>query len=177
MTPDRPRSAEYDPYYGLYIDQAPAGDILAVLESELATTRQLLANVSGAAATTPYAAGKWSLRQLVGHLIDTEWTFTYRGLCMARTDPAERPGFDQDLWARVSNAGDRPLDELLDDFACARRASLSVYRSFTAREWLRRGVANGCTFSVRAMPYILAGHEVHHRKVIVERYLTPAEDH
>lgn len=123
-----------------------------------------------------YAAGTWSLREVVGHLIDTEWTLAYRGLCFARTDPAELPGFDQDLWARASNAGDLPMVELLDAFGCARRSSLAIFRGFDEAAWLRRGVANGCEFSVRAMPYILAGHEIHHRKMIRERYLNdPSE--
>lgn len=171
MTPERPEPTEYDSYYGLYIDQAPAGDILEILTTELEATRRLLASLTEPQEVFRYAPDKWSLREVIGHLIDTEWTFAYRGLCMARTDPAERPGFDQELWARASNAHHRPLDDLLSDLASARRASLSVYRSFTNTEWLRRGVANGCEFTVRAMPFILAGHEIHHRKVIVDRYL------
>lgn len=92
MTPQRPQRGEYDSYYGLYIDQAPDGDILEILATELEVTQQALGSVSAAAELSRYAPGKWNLRELVGHLIDTEWTFAYRGLCFARTDPAELPG-------------------------------------------------------------------------------------
>lgn len=169
--PDRPNPHEYAPYYGLYIDQAPEGDILEILERELAATRQMLGDLPETQQRWRYAEDKWSLREIVGHLIDTEWTFAYRGLCFARTDPAELPGFDQELWARVDDADERALTELLDTFACARRSSLAIFRAFDDTTWQRRGIANGCEFSVRAMPYILAGHEIHHRKVIEQRYL------
>ena len=169
--PCRPDSSEYAPYYGLYIDQAPDGDILRILEEGVGTTRALLGSLSEEQERFRYAPEKWSVREIVGHLIDTEWTFTYRGLCFARTDPAELPGFDQDLWARSSNAEETPLAQLLDIFLAARQSSLAIYRSFDSERWNRSGVANACRFSVRAMPFILAGHEIHHRKVLEERYL------
>ena len=175
MSLRRPDPSEHDPYYGLYIDQAPDGDILARMEEGLARTLEVLGDLSAEHASFRYADGKWSICEIVGHLIDTEWTFTYRGLCFARQDPAQLPGFDQDLWARESNAHDRPLAELLADFANARRSSVSIYRSFDDARWTRQGVANGLSFSVRSMPYILAGHEIHHRKVIEERYLVESE--
>jgi len=171
MAPQRPATDEYAPYYGLYIDQAPDGDILEILAQELETTRQTLGGLSPAQEQWRYAEDKWSLREIVGHLIDTEWTFAYRGLCFARTDPAELPGFDQDLWARASNADQRSIAELLATFASARHSSLAIFNGFDAADWQRRGTANGLEFSVRAMPYILAGHEIHHRKVIAQLYL------
>ncbi len=175
MIPRRPKTDEYDAYYGLYIDQAPEGDILEIMAAELAATRSLLGSLSEEQETYRYAEGKWSPREIVGHLIDCEWTFAYRGLCFARQDPAELPGFDQDLWARSSNAGEESLPTLLETFAAARQSSLAIFRAFDEETWIRRGVANGCTFSVRSMPFILAGHEIHHRKVLEERYLARAE--
>jgi len=172
----RPQPDEYDAYYGLYIDQAPPGEILEILAGELETTQQTLSSLSEDEERFRYAMGKWSLREIMGHLIDTEWTFAYRGLCFARTDPAELPGFDQDLWAGASQAGDQPLAVLLEAFSCARRSSLAIFRGFDAAAWKRRGVANGCEFTVRSMPYILAGHEIHHREVIGERYLKNRRD-
>ncbi|MEM7349622.1 MAG: DinB family protein [Acidobacteriota bacterium] len=174
MSLGRPLSSEYDAYYGLYIDQAPDGDILEILAAELTRTQQALVGLSAAAERFGYADDKWTVREVVGHLIDTEWTFAYRGLCFARADPAELPGFDQDAWARTSNAGRTPLPELLEAMACARRSSLAIFHGFDAATWLRRGIANGCEFTVRAMPYILAGHEIHHRRVLTERYLPQA---
>ncbi len=171
MTLRRPDPREHDPYYGLYVDQAPDGDILQILDQELAATATMLGGLSEEQSQFRYAEDKWTIRELVGHLIDTEWTFAYRGLCFARTDPAELPGFDQDLWARASNAGDQPLVDLLATFASVRQSSLAIFRGFEPEVWARTGVANGCSFSVRTMPYILAGHEIHHRKVLAERYL------
>jgi len=171
MTLQRPDPTQHVEYYGLYINQAPEGDILQVLADAVETTVELLAAVSPEKETFCYAPGKWNLRQIVGHLIDTEWTFAYRGLCFARADPAALPGFDQELWARSSPAGDRELSSLLDEFAAVRSASLAAFRGFRDVEWARTGIANDCEFSARSMPYILAGHEVHHRKLIIERYL------
>lgn len=171
MTLERPAKDEYDSYYGLYIDQAPDGEVLDGMSREAERTRELLADVSGAAETYRYAEGKWSLREVVGHLIDTEWTFAYRGLCFAREDPAHLPGFDQDHWARISNAEEIPLPRLLETFVRARQSSVAIFRTFDDRTWLRRGIANGLEFSVRAMPYILWGHELHHRKVLERLYL------
>ncbi|MEO1088568.1 MAG: DinB family protein, partial [Acidobacteriota bacterium] len=97
------------------------------------------------------------------------------GLCFARTDPAPLPGFDQDLWAQASNAGEQPMAELLDTFSCARRSTIALYRRLDDSAWARRGIASNCEFTVRAMPYILAGHEIHHRRVLEARYLaTPS---
>ena len=171
MTPLRPDTSEHHEYYSQYIRQAPEGDILAIMEDEVAKTVNLLASVSEEQETYRYADNKWSLREVVGHLIDTEWTFSYRGLCFARTDPAELPGFDQELWARTSTAGNQTMRDLLALFETTRRSSLAIFRSFNEEEWLRRGIASDCPFTVRCMPFILAGHEIHHRKVIEERYL------
>ena len=171
MAPQRPETNEYASYYGLYIDQAPDGDIFTILQDELVATQSLLGDLRPDQEIFRYADGKWSLREIVGHLIDTEWTFSYRGLCFARTDPARLPGFDQDLWAGASNAADQPMHQLLETFAAARRSSLAIFRSLGEEAWMRRGIASDCEFTVRAMPYILAGHEIHHRKVIADRYL------
>ncbi|MEM1182589.1 MAG: DinB family protein [Acidobacteriota bacterium] len=169
----RPNADEYHEYYGLYVDQAPDGDIFEALASGLEETRTLLGDLTPAQETFRYAPGKWSPRDIVGHLIDTEWTFAYRGLCFARADPAALPGFDQELWGRTSNAGEQPLSRLLDTFACARQSTLAIYASLDDTAWMRRGIASECEFTVRAMPFILAGHEVHHRKVLEARYLSP----
>lgn len=171
QAPERPQLDEYDPYYSLYVDQAPDGDIFEALAEGLETTTRLLGSLSKDQETFRYAEGKWSLRELVGHLIDTEWTFAYRGLWFARSDPARLPSFDQDLWVLTSSSNEQPMAQLLDTLTRARRSSLAIFHGFDDAAWQRRGIAGDCEFSVRAMPYILAGHEVHHRKVISERYL------
>lgn len=175
MSLERPDPSEHAPYYRLYIDQAPEGDILSLLQEGLDQTLSTLGGLSPDQETYRYAPDKWSIREIVGHLIDTEWTFAYRGLCFARTDPASLPGFDQDLWARASIADRQPLADLLATFAQARQSSLAIFRSFDDAAWLRRGVASEVSFTVRTMPYILAGHEIHHLAVIADRYLGSAE--
>ncbi|MEM9556196.1 MAG: DinB family protein [Acidobacteriota bacterium] len=171
MSLRRPTPDEHDPYYGLYIDQAPASNILGSMGTEVERTVALLNDVPEDRTTFRYAPGKWSLREVVGHLIDAEWTFTYRGLCFAREDPTPRPGFDQDQWVRSADAHAVPMADLLASLRAARHASLALFRTFGDAEWARSGLANQVSFTVRCMPYILVGHEIHHRRVISERYL------
>ena len=171
MTLQRPATDEHDSYYSRYIDLAPGGEIFGVLSAEVQKTRHLLTPLAEEDEVYRYAPGKWSLREIVGHLIDTESVFAYRALAFARQDPAELPDFDQDLWAATSNAHDRPLAELLDAFALVRENSLALYRGFDEAIWLRTGIASSRSFTVRSIPYIVAGHEIHHRNVIEERYL------
>ena len=123
--------------------------------------------------TYRYQDDRWSIREVIGHLVDTERLFSYRALSMARADPAELPGIDQDQWAVASNANERTLASLLEDFASVRASSVALFESFTGDIWDRRGKASGCEFTVRAFPYILAGHEIHHRRVLEELYLAP----
>jgi uncharacterized damage-inducible protein DinB len=168
----RPEATEHDAYFGRYIDKVPEGDILEILEGELQQTLGLLASVPAARETYRYAEGKWSIREVIGHLIDSERLFQYRALCFARRDPAHLPTFDEDEYARQSNAHGRPLAELAEELESVRRASLTLFRSFDEEATRRTGKASVYEFSVRSFPYIIAGHEVHHRGVIEDRYLT-----
>jgi len=175
MTLRRPDPSEHAEYYGLYVSQAPEGEILDVLSEEAQETRKLLDKVTPGGEQYRYGPDKWSIREIVGHLIDTEWVFTFRGLSFSRKDPSPLPGFDQDLWVRTAAAHDRPLSALLDEFSAIRTASIALFRGYSDEEWARTGAANDCPFTVRSMPFILAGHELHHRKVLVERYLNQPE--
>lgn len=168
---ERPQSSEYDEYYGRYIDQVPQGDVRRLLETEIESTLELLGRVPAERETYRYAEGKWSLRDVVGHMIDTERVFAFRGLWIARGAPEALPGMEQDDWAELSNAHRRPLAELADDLAAARRGHVAMFDSFDDAAATRTGVASGCRFSLRAIAYILVGHEIHHRKVLRERYL------
>ncbi len=172
----RPDPTEYGEYYGLYIDQVPEGDVIEILEQGVARTFDLLGGIPEAWETYRYQPDKWSLREVMGHVVDVERLFSYRALSIARGDPADLPSMDQDQWAAASNAGDRPLALLLIDFSCARMSSRSMFRSFADDAWDRRGVASGFEFSVRSFPYILAGHEIHHRRVLEELYLKPLRE-
>lgn len=170
----RPEPTEYEPYYGLYIDQVPEGNVVELLESELEAMLGLLRAIPADREPFRYAEGKWSIREVVGHLIDTERTFGHRALVFARRDPARLPGIDQDEWANASNAYGRPLGELLDEFEHVRRGHVAMFGGFDESAGSRSGIASGCSFTVRSLAYILVGHEIHHRKVLRERYLAAA---
>lgn len=168
---DRPEPSEYAPYYGLYVDQAPEGDILDLMESELAATLACLESVPQELEGHRYAPDKWTLREVVGHIVDVERTFGYRALWFARRDPSPQPSMDQDLWAGNSNASERSLESLGAEFALIRRGHIAMFRGLEPTALLRRGEASDCEFSVRSILFILVGHEIHHRRVILERYL------
>ncbi|MEM9555343.1 MAG: DinB family protein [Acidobacteriota bacterium] len=172
----RPTPDEYAPFYATYVDAVPSGrsedgDILERLAAQGERTTALLRGLSPEHETFRYAADKWSLRELVGHMTDTEWVFVSRALAFARRDPAPRPGMDQDLWAQASNANQQPMAELVAAQSALRTATVALFRTFDDDTWNRSGIASGSECSARAIPYIIAGHELHHLRVIEERYL------
>ncbi len=167
----RPDSSEYDPYYGLYIGKVPEGDVITLMEAELEALIALLGGLPAERETYRYEPGKWSIREIVGHLIDSERLFAYRALSFARGDAGPLPGMDQEDWARASNAHDRPLSDLLGEFSHVRRGNAAMFGGFDDEVGLRSGIASGCSFTVRALAYIIVGHEIHHRGVLEERYL------
>ncbi len=168
---DRPQPDEYFEYYGRYIDKVPDGDICSVLADELQATLELLGRVAPDREDYAYAPGKWSIREVIGHVTDAERVFAYRALSFARRDPAPLPSMEENDWADISNAGQRSLAELADEFAAVRRSSIALFKGFDGEMSQLRGTASGCEFSVRSIAYILAGHEMHHRGVLAERYL------
>jgi uncharacterized damage-inducible protein DinB len=167
----RPDQSEYDPFYATYIDKVPAQPILEVLAVAPLALEELLASVKPQGERFAYADGKWSLREVVGHVIDTERLLGYRALHFARSDPAELPGMDQEIWANSSNASERPLADLLDEFRNLREANTSLFASFDKETLDRRGLASGVEFTVRALIHVIAGHEIHHRGVLKSLYL------
>jgi hypothetical protein len=168
---ERPQDEEYNSYYKLYTSQVPEGCIFEILSAELEKALELFKPLDDSAAEYRYAPKKWSLKEVLGHVIDTERVFGYRALCMARADPAPLPGMDQDLYGQNSNAHLRPLRDLLTEFDLVRRSNIALFRSFEEATTVRRGIASGFEFSVRCFAWIIAGHEIHHRKVITKRYL------
>ncbi len=167
----RPDPTEYHEYYGTYVHKVPDGEILEILDQGVSQTLGLLRDLPTEWETFSYEPGKWTLRDVLGHMADAERVFSYRALSFARLDPGELPSMDQDQWVADSNAGSRPLPSLLAEFECVRRSSIALFEGFDEDVWSRRGTASGCEFSVRSFPYIVAGHEIHHRRVIEERYL------
>lgn len=167
----RPGPSEHAEYYGRYIEQVPDGDIFETLRDQLPETLTLLDGLPEERETYRYADGKWSLREVVGHLVDAERMFVYRALAMARSDGADLAGMDQDEWARRSNAAARPLADLTKEWIAVRRATVHLFASFADEIADHSGRASGYTFTVRTFPWIVAGHELWHRKLIAERYI------
>jgi uncharacterized damage-inducible protein DinB len=166
----RPAPGEYAPYYERYVSLV-AGDVSEALERQGAETASLIGGLSEEQGDARYEAGKWSAKELVVHLIDCERIFAYRLLRVARGDRTPIEGFDQDPYVANSNAGARTLQSLAEEFAHVRAATLSLVRSLDAAAWSRRGVANENEVSARALAHIIAGHELHHVRILRERYL------
>ena len=167
----RPSPGEHEAYYSTYIDQVPEGDVLETLSTQVEVTLDLLASVPPEMEEHRYAPGKWSVREVVGHVIDAERTFVHRALTFARSDAGPLPGMDQDEYAAASNAAVRPLAELASELSAVRLSSLALFRGLPDDAWTRSGTASGFSFTVRCFPFIVAGHEVHHRKGLMEDYL------
>ncbi len=170
VTIARPASTEYAPFYGGYVNEVPEGDLLAHLERQGRETAALLRRITEAKSQHRYAPGKWTIREVVGHMIDAERVFAYRALSFARGEGAALPSFDENEWAATSNAGGRTLKELVDEFAVVRAATLALFHGFSDKEFARSGVASNNHITVRAIAYIVAGHEHHHVNILRERY-------
>ena len=166
----RPSSSEHAPYYSRYIDLVPDGDILQILDAQAETTLRHLAAVTEEKATFRYAPGKWSLKEVVGHVIDTERVFAFRAFAFSRSDKNQFPGMEQEEYAQGANYEQRSLGDILDEFHEVRKSNLRLFRSFSEGMLMRRGIASGNEFTVRCLPYIIAGHELHHVKILREGY-------
>jgi uncharacterized damage-inducible protein DinB len=168
----KPTDSEYPPYAHIYIDLLPDdGLILQHLAENLEATRNLVASLPEARLLHRYAPGKWTIKEILTHLIDDERIYVYRALRFARNDSAELSGFDQDHYALHSGANQRTIDDLLDEFSLVRRSTIAFFNSLDAASLLRSGIADGKRASVRALAYHIAGHEIRHLNVIRERYL------
>ncbi len=171
VTVSRPAASEFAPYYGTYVNAMPDGDIVQALAAQGEETFDLLSGLSEEHGTFRYAPEKWSIRDLVQHLCDSERIFAYRALRFARGDRTPLPGFDQEPYAATAQADRRPLAELAAEFRDIRRTTLALVRSFDAEMLGRSGTASGTLMSVRALVWVIAGHERHHLRVLRERYL------
>lgn len=167
----RPTSGEYAESYDRYISLVPEGDIVATLERQLDSTIALLRGIDESQANKRYAPDKWSIKELVGHLIDSERIFAYRALRFARNDQTPISGFEQDDYVRSGGFDDRALADLANEFEHVREANIILFGSLEPEAWSRRGPANDVEISVRALAYIIAGHEAHHIEVLKSRYL------
>lgn len=167
----RPEPSEYFEYYRGYIDLVPEGDILSILRAQAKETTAFLERVPEEEVARRYAPGKWSLGEVVAHVVDLEWVFLARALHFARKVEDALPGVEQDDMIVASNAAARPLSPLLAEWRHLREAGVLFFEGLGDDAWGRTGVASGRSFTVRTFPYLIAGHELHHLNVIREKYL------
>ena len=167
---ERPGPGEYAPFYAGYIARAPAGDILDTLDRQRSRLGELAAGLNAEREQFRYAPGKWSVREVFGHLNDAERVFGYRAFCIGRGDTNPLPGFDENEYVAASGYDSSPLRELADEFALLRGANLATLRRLPDDHWRRQGIANGLPVSVRALAFILAGHVDHHLAGLREHY-------
>jgi uncharacterized damage-inducible protein DinB len=170
----RPAQDEYAPYYGGYVALVPAGDIVAILATQLDDTLALLRELSDDQALHRYEPGKWSIKEVIGHVIDAERIFGCRALRFARGDTAPLPGFAENAYVPAGAFDGRPLASLLAELAAVRRATVALLAGLPADAWARGGTASNSRVSVRGLAWIIAGHELHHRDILAARYLAPA---
>jgi uncharacterized damage-inducible protein DinB len=167
-----PASDESAPYYLRYIARVPAGDIVETLRSQGDEIRRLISGISEEKSLSRYAPGKWSVRQVVNHVSDTERVFLSRALWFARGFDSPLPGFEQDVSAAHAGADGVPWADHVEELRAVRLATVAFFRNLPEEAWMRRGVASGNPFSVRALAWITAGHASHHAAILRERYLS-----
>ena len=166
----RPQPTDYAAYYEKYVSLVPGTDILGVLEAQRMLMTQLLAARSEREGNFRYAADKWTVKELVGHIADSERIFAYRALRISRADKTAIEGFEQDDYVRNGPFGNVRWADLVDEFAAVRHATVPMFAALPEEAWSRRGTASGNPVSVRALAFIIAGHELHHRNILREKY-------
>ena len=166
----RPQAGEYAPYYERYISLIQENDILATLDRQRREMVLLLSGVSEEQGDFRYAPEKWSAKEVLGHVCDTERIFAYRALRISRGDATPMEGFEQDDYVKHGPFARHVIAEVIEDYIAVRRATISLLRSLEEAAWSRRGVANKNEVTVRAIAYTIAGHEVHHRGILEEKY-------
>lgn len=168
----RPHPDEYDPYYRLYVDRVGEGPILKALEEQRHEILGLLGSLDPETADYRYAPDKWSVKEVVGHVVDAERIFATRALCVARGETQALPGFEQDAYVVQGDFEHRSLISMVREFEAVRLATEALFANLSEEQWTRCGVANEARVSVRAVAYIVVGHASHHAAVIRERYLS-----
>jgi DinB family protein len=167
----KPDSTEYPPYFEKYISLVPDGEITVTLAKQIEGGLNLIRGLSESQGELRYAPGKWSVREVIGHLIDTERIFAYRAMRFARNDATPLPGFDENAFVANGGFGARSLADLADEFEYTRKSNVYLLKNLDADASLRRGLSNNNEISVRAIAYIIAGHELHHSEILRTRYL------
>ena len=167
----RPEPTEYAAAYAGYVDLITDQEIISVLERQIDELRSLADEINEDLGSFTYAPGKWTIKQLVGHLADGERIFAYRALRIARRDATPLPGFDQDPYIAAGRFDERPLAEIFQELIAVRRSNLFLFASLHDDDWSAVGTAADNPVSVRAIAYVMAGHIAHHLQILRERYL------
>ena len=168
---DRPGPGEFAPYHKLYVDKVPTGNLLTLYAEQLAEVQKTLKPLSETKAESAYAPGKWTIKEMIGHISDAERVFSYRAMRIARADTTPLPGFDENAWVPPARFTDRTLTSLLDEWVAVRNASIALFAGLPEEAVTRKGQASGFDVSVRGLAYIVHGHLAHHLGVLRERYL------
>lgn len=168
---NKPQPDEYNAYYGKYIILVDSDDIVSTLTSQANDTVALLSKLKESQGDHRYAPGKWSIKQMLGHIIDTERIFAYRALRIARNDPKPLEGFEQDDYVRNGGFEQNTLGGLIEEFWAVRRSTAFLFAHLSPDACVLRGIANQSEITVRAIAWIIAGHELHHRANLKDRYL------
>jgi hypothetical protein len=167
----RPKQGDYLSYQETYINTVEGNNILKVLNEQLKSIPEFLSSISDDKGGYSYSDGKWSIKEVIEHIIDTERIFAYRALCIARGEQQILPGFDQDEYVKGANSNDRKLSALIEEFCKVRDANLSLFRSFEEEDTDKKGRVHDYQITVNAILYIIAGHANHHLAILKERYL------
>jgi uncharacterized damage-inducible protein DinB len=167
----RPLTSEYPEYYRPYVELVPQGDLLAILKENLVKTIELFESLSEEQCLFRYAKNKWSIKEVLGHMTDTERIMSYRLLRVGRGDQTSLAGFDENDYVEGSQVHKLPVKKILEDFIAARKATLTLIQNLPEEAWANIGYANNTEVTTRAIGYIIAGHAIHHRKIISDKYL------
>ncbi|HTL94813.1 MAG TPA: DinB family protein [Gemmatimonadaceae bacterium] len=167
----RPDENEYAPSFHGYIFRVPDGNLIELLDEQVAATRAMLGSLSDSDARFRYGPDKWSIKEVVGHVTDTERIMAYRALCFARGEKTVLPSFEENDYVKAARFDERELSALLAEFGLVRAATVALFDGLSEDELMRRGRTPSGEYSVRAMAYNIAGHELHHQQILTERYL------
>ena len=168
----RPKEKDYPSYYVPYIQLVPDGDLLSILESDLEETVKLFEGMSETEGEFRYEENKWTIKEVLGHMADTERVMSYRLLRIGRGDQTPLAGFNENLYAKGAQTNRLAIRSILEDFVAARKASITLIKNMPAEAWENKGIANELEITASAIAYIIAGHAMHHKKIVAERYLT-----
>jgi len=171
MRNDRPSPDEHRPYFAKYIAMVPDGELPAILREQAERFAPFYAGISETQATTRYAPDKWSVKQVLGHLMDTERMFGFRAFAFSRGEQAPLFSFEQDNYVKAADFDAKPWRAIIEEFAAVRAATIALFAGMTPEMLQRRGIASDATLSARAAGYIIAGHEQYHALAIREQYL------